>query len=220
MRTRPLPAAPTISVPVLLASWPCAAPTATSLPFCSTRLPLPRLPTTSVLEAEKMLATKSSPPSSVTVPWPVAWLPIVAFQAVTWPVMPRFMPLISSEPVPASPTVSRPLLVHSPPLTMTLPRAPADWPMSAPPSDMLEATPRSSSVPVPAPPTTTVPLAEICSRLSTVPVLPLCWPMTKLVGARRTADRERAAGHKQQACSRAADEHLLLRVEQRAAGRA
>ena len=30
------------------------------------------------------------------------------------------------------------------------------------------------------------------------------------VGARRTADRERAAGHKQQACSRAADEHLLL----------
>ena len=181
MRTRPLPRAPpTISVPVLLPSWPCAAPTATSLPFCSTRLPLPRLPTTSVLEAEKTLATRSSPPSSVTVPWPVAWLPIVAFQAVTWPVMPRFMPLIRSEPVPASPTVSRPLLVHSPPLTMTLPRAPTDWPMSPPPSLMVEATPRSSSVPVPAPPTTTVPSAVICSRLSTVPVLPLCWPMTKL----------------------------------------
>ena len=182
MRTSPAPvplAPPTIRVPVLLPAWPCAAPTATSLPFSITRVPLPRLPTTRVLDGEKTLATRSSPPSSVTVPWPVAWLPIAAFQAVTWPVMPRFMPLMVSEPMPASPTVSRPLLVHSPPLTMTLPREPADWPITAPPSIMVEATPRSSSVPVPAPPTTTVPSAVICSRFSTVPVLPACWPMTR-----------------------------------------
>ena len=182
MRTSPAPvplAPPTIRVPVLLPAWPCAAPTATSLPFSITSVPLPRLPTTRVLDGEKTLATRSSPPSSVTVPWPVSWLPIEALQAVTCPVMPRFMPLMVSEPMPASPTVSRPLLVHSPPLTMTLPRPPADWPITAPPSIKVEATPRSSSVPVPAPPMTAWPVAVISSRLRTVPVLPPAPPMTR-----------------------------------------
>ena len=87
---------------------------------------MPASPTASVLEAVAALATRSSPPSSVTEPWPPAWLPIAALKAVTWPVMPLFVPLISSEPVPASPTVSWPPFVHSPPLTVTLPWPPAE----------------------------------------------------------------------------------------------
>src|SRR5215470_1851996 len=188
--TWPCPPAvpPTVSCPlfftvVLLLKVPCAAPTATSLPLSSARSPVPPAPTASTLVSSALelgwpLATRSSPPSSVTEPCPLAWLPIVALKAVTWPLTPPAMPLMVREPVPASPTVSVPLFIHSPPLTVALPWLPADWPMSAPLSVTVEAIPSSDSEPMPEPPTTTV-SAVICSRFTTVPLLPLFWPTTR-----------------------------------------
>ena len=179
---------------------------------------MPAPPTTKVLEVASTSATSSSPPASVTAPWPPAWAPIVALKAVTCPVVPLAGPSTSSEPLPRSPTVSRPAFIHSPPLTVTLPWPPANWPTSAPPSETLAAMPSSSSVPVPAPPTTTVPLAVIRSRSRTVPLLPACWPMTSAVGRGRAAERQRAAHQDEQPLPRIAHGRLLLGGQQGAAG--
>ena len=166
-----------------------AAPTATSLKFSIARLPAPESPTVNVLEPVALvLATSRSPPSSVTEPWLPACLPIVASKAVTWPVMPLAAPSISSVPLPASPTMSWPddvtsgvdwPIAQKPPLTSAAPWAPARRPMVAAPAVIDEATPSSANVPLPAWPTTTVPLAVICSRFTTVPSLPAASPITR-----------------------------------------
>ena len=93
--------------------------------------------------------------------------------------MPLWLPSIVSDPLPALPIVSVPAFIHSPPLTSTVPWALASWPMSALPFDRLAATPKRLSVPDPASPTTTIPLAVICSRFTTVPAPVACAPSTR-----------------------------------------
>ena len=51
--------------------------------------------------------------------------------------------------------------------------------MVAAPAVIDEATPSSAKVPLPDCPTTTVPLAVICSRFTTVPSLPAAPPITR-----------------------------------------
>ena len=73
-------------------------------------------------------------------------------------------------------------------------------------------------MPVPAPPTTTVPLAVICSRFRTVPLLPACSPMTRAFGVGRAGERQRAAHQDEKALPRVAHDRLRLSGKQSAAG--